>query len=141
MFFKQKSTVIFRNYKAFGYITDNRNFGYQQAYNIGNSIGDKILSESGAVFLSVLGRKPQALDLLVKKIHKKFSHVDFRTIKNDAREFYCMLESDGFIVSGKTLKECNEKDTRFSYKIVKPEIKKRIFPRLLYILKNPHRIF
>jgi radical SAM protein with 4Fe4S-binding SPASM domain len=128
MFFKQKSTVIFRNYESFGYLTDNRNFGYQQTDNTENLIGDKIISESGAVFLSVLGRKPQTLDQLVKKINKKFSDVDFRTIKNDAREFYCMLESDGFLVSGKTLEECNEKDTRFSYKIIEPEIKKKDFP-------------
>jgi radical SAM protein with 4Fe4S-binding SPASM domain len=39
-----------------------------------------------------------------------------------------MLESDGFLVSGKTLEECNEKDTRFSYKIIEPEIKKKDFP-------------
>jgi hypothetical protein len=58
MFFKQKSTVIFRNYESFGYLTDNRNFGYQQTDNTENLIGDKIISESGAVFLSVLGRKP-----------------------------------------------------------------------------------
>ena len=91
MFFKQKSNVIFRNYESFGYITDNRNFGYKLTGNNGNYIGDKILSESGAVFLSVLDRKPQTLDELAKKIKKQFTNVDIRTIKNDAREFYCML--------------------------------------------------
>ena len=49
MYFKQKSNVIFRNYESFGYITDNRNFGYKQANNDGNDIGDKIVSQSGAV--------------------------------------------------------------------------------------------
>jgi len=122
MFFKQKSNVIFRNYESFGYITDNRNFGYKQTDNIENHIGDKILSESGAVFMSVLGRKAQTLDALAKKIKKQFIDIDIRTIKKDAREFYCMLEQDGFIVSGETLYECNEKDTRFSYKILDSEI-------------------
>jgi len=122
MFFKQKSYVIFRNYESFGYLTDNRNFGYKQTDNNENDIGDKILSASGAVFLSVLGRKPQNLDELAKKIKKQFSDVDIRTIKNDAREFYYMLERDGFIVSGETLHECDEKDTGFSYKTLKPEI-------------------
>jgi radical SAM protein with 4Fe4S-binding SPASM domain len=125
MFFKQKSNVIFRNYESFGYITDNRNFGYKQTNNNENYIGDKILSESGAVFLSVLDRKPQTIDELAKKISKQFTDVDIRTIKNDAIEFYCMLERDGFIVSGKTLQECDEKDTRFSYKILEPEIIKK----------------
>lgn len=122
MFFKQKSNVIFRDYESFGYITDNRNFGYKSTDNSDNHIGDKILSESGAVFLSVLGRTPQTLDGLAKKIKKQFTDVNIRTIKNDAKEFYCMLEQDGFIVSGETMRECNKKDTKFSYKTLEPEI-------------------
>jgi len=121
MYFKQKSNVIFRNYKSFGYITDNRNFGYKQANNDGNDIGDKIVSQSGAVFLSVLGEKPQTLDDLAKKISMQFTNVDIETIKIDAREFYRLLELDGFIVSGETLQECNEKDSRFSYKVMEPK--------------------
>lgn len=124
MYFKQKSNVIFRNYESFGYITDNRNFGYRQINNNEKVIGDKILSESGAVFMSVLDRKPQSIDELAKKINKQFTDVDIRTIKNDASEFYCMLESDGFIVSGKTRQECDENDSRFSYKKLKSEITK-----------------
>ncbi len=115
MYFKQKTNVIFRNYETFGYITDNRNFGYAQMYNDKNDIGDKIISQSGAVFLSVLDRKPQSLDCLAKKISLIFTDVDIEEIKIDAREFYGMLESEGFIVSGKTYKECNEKDVGFSY--------------------------
>ena len=126
MYFKQKSNVIFRNYESFGYITDNRNFGYKQANNGGNDdIGDKIVSQSGAVFLSVLGEKPQTLDDLAKKIITQFTNVDIETIKIDAREFYCLLELDGFIVSGETLQECNEKDSKFSYKVVEPKNEKK----------------
>ena len=97
MFFKQKSTIIFRNYESFGYITDNRNFGYKQANDDGNDIGDKIVSQTGAVFLSVLGQKPQMLDCLAEKISMQFTSVSIETIKNDAREFYHLLELDGFI--------------------------------------------
>jgi hypothetical protein len=75
----------------------------------------------------VLGRKPQTLDELAKKIKKQFKDVDIRTIKKDAREFYCMLERDGFIVSGETSQECDEKDTRFSYKLLESEIIKKDF--------------
>lgn len=125
MFFKKKSNVIFRNYVSFGYITDNRNFGYKITGNQENNIGDKILSESGAVFFSVLGRKPQSLDDLVKKIYRKFKNVDFETIKKDAREFYYMLERDGFIASGETSQECDKKDKIFSYKILEPELIKK----------------
>lgn len=121
MFFKQKSNVLFRNYESFGYITDIRNFGYKLTGSNVNHIGDKILSESGAVLMSVLGRKAQTLDELAEEIKKQFKDVDIRTLKNDAREFYCVLEQDGFIVSGETLQECDEKDTRFSYKKIDPE--------------------
>ena len=131
MFFKQKSDVIFRNYESFGYITDNRNFGYKQTDNNENSIGDKIVSQSGAVFLSVLGRKPQTLDELAKKINMQFMDIDIETIKNDAKEFYSMFEQDGFIVSGKTLQECEEKDTKFSYKTFEPEIGKKDFSPII----------
>lgn len=116
MYFKQKSNVIFRNYGDFGYITDNRNFGYRQAVDDGNDIGDRIVSQSGAVFLSVLDRKPQTLDCLIKKISMQFTDADIETIKIDARDFYCALESAGFIVSGDTMQECNKKDVGFSYK-------------------------
>lgn len=131
MFFKQKSNVIFRNYESFGYITDNRNFGYRLTKNSKNYIGDKILSETGAIFFSVLDRKPQTLDELAKKIDEQFEDIDIRTIKNDAKEFYCMLERDGFIVSGETLQECEEKDTKFSYKVLEPDIiDKDFFPTI-----------
>ncbi|MDL2228168.1 radical SAM protein [Odoribacter sp. OttesenSCG-928-L07] len=122
MFFKKKSNVIFRNYDTFGYITDNRNFGYKHTNNDEKYIGDKILSESAAVFFSVLDRKPQAIDVITKKIKKQFTDIDIKTIKNDAIEFYCELEQDGFIVSGKTRQECEEKDMGFSYKKSKPKI-------------------
>ncbi len=121
MYFKQKSNIIFRNYESFGYITDNRNFGYKKADNNENDIGDKIVSQSGAVFLSALGKKPQTLNDIVKKISMEFTNVDIETIKNDAIEFYGMLEQDGFIVSGETLQECDEKDSIFSYKNLKPK--------------------
>lgn len=125
MFFKFKSNVIFRNFESFGYITDNRNFGFKRIGLNESEIGDKILSESGAVFLAVLGRKPQTLDELAEKINRQFTDIDITTIKNDAREFYCRLELDGFIVSGETIQECDEKDVRFSYKISVPEIVKK----------------
>jgi radical SAM protein with 4Fe4S-binding SPASM domain len=142
MFFKQKSNVIFRNYESFGYITDNRNFGYKLTNNDENYIGDKILSETGAIFFSLLDRKPQALDELVKKINALFSEVDIITIKNDMIEFYCMLEQDGFIVSGETLQECEEKDTRFSYKILEPDIIKKDFsPSIIHPKKDTRDFF
>jgi len=141
MYFKQKSNVLFRNYDDFGYITDNRNFGYKQRNDSENHIGDKILSESGALFLSVLGRKPQTLDELAIKLSRQFPDVEIDIIKHDADEFYCMLERDGFIVSGDTLQECNEKDKRFSYKTLKPEIIKDYSTQITQPEKSTQEFF
>lgn len=141
MFFKRKSKVIFRNYDSFGYITDNRNFGYKLTIN-NNNIGDKILSEVGAVFFSVLNGKPQTLEELANKISEQFTDTDIDTIKNDAREFYCLLEKDGFIVSGKTLQECEAKDTKFSYKLLENNIIKEDFhPNITHSKKNTQDFF
>lgn len=116
MYFKRKSNVIYRNYDSFGYITDNRNFGYKLLQNEKKNIGDKILSETGNVFFSVLDNRPQPFDILVEGIEKQFIDVDNNIIKNDAIEFYYLLEQEGFIVSGSTPNECEQKDIRFSYK-------------------------
>jgi len=59
---------MFRNYESFGYLTDNRNFGYKKVNSSeNNDIGDKIVSGTGAIFLSVLDKVPQTLDDLAKK--------------------------------------------------------------------------
>lgn len=116
MYVKKKANIIYRNYGDFGYITDNRNFRYELANDTENIIGDKVVSESGAIFLSALSRIPQSIDAVVEKISKKFEDVDIQIIKNDAMEFYSALASDGFIVLGETVEECNEKEERFSYK-------------------------
>lgn len=121
MYFKQKSNVLFRNYGSYGYLTDNRNFGYKLLNSEEKHIGDKVLSESGAVFLSVLGRKAQTLDELAIRIKHQFPDTDIITIKKDAKEFYSILEKDGFIVSGKTSQECDKKDIRFSYSRIAPQ--------------------
>ena len=141
MFFKKKSNVMFRDYKSFGYITDNRNFGYKLTDSNENNIGDKILSESGSVFLAVLGRIPHTLDELANKLKEQFTDVDLEIIKNDAKEFYTILEQDGFIVSGNTLQECNEKDRRFSYKTVEPEIIKKDSPQNIISLEKDTQDF
>lgn len=119
MFFKLNSKVLFRNFDSFGYITDNRNFEYKNIIEDENYIGDKILSASGAVFVSVLTKLPQKHEVLVEKIMKKFEDVEFDILEKDTLEFYFQLERNGFVVSGKTMKECQDKDVRFSYDLLK----------------------
>ncbi len=121
MFFKKKSNIIFRDYESFGYITDNRNFEYIQTGEIENYSGDKILSASGSVFMSVLTREPQSLDVLSRKIINHFTDANIETIKKDAFDFYSLLEKDGFIVSGATREECDANDKKFSYSLSNPD--------------------
>jgi radical SAM protein with 4Fe4S-binding SPASM domain len=115
MLYRQKFDTFIRIYDDIGYITNQSNFG------------DRVVSQSGAIFLSVLSRVPQPLDALAEKIAKSFIGVGIDTIKQDAKEFYGMLEEDGFIISGETEEELSSKDTRFSYKALEPKTIKRDF--------------
>lgn len=128
MFFKRKSTILFRDYQDFGYITDNRNFGYIQKSSTEDFIGDKIISESGSVFMSVLDRQPQSIDDLVLKISQIYTETDLPILRNDAIEFYSELELEGFVISGRTIQECDLKDKKFSYKNIKPRTNNMNFP-------------
>lgn len=142
MYFKLKSNVIFRNYESFGYITDNRNFGYKPTNRSETYIGDKILSESGAIFLSVLSKSPQRIDVLAKKIVSQFTDIGINTILNDAKEFYTLLEHEGFIVSGGTFQECDEKDTKFSYKTLESNtIEKTLYSNTTHRNKDTQEFF
>lgn len=128
----KKSNVIFRNYNDFGYITDNRNFRYKKANDNENHIGDKILSESGAVFFSALDNNPQHIDKIANKIIKYFSDADTEVIKSDAMEFFYILEQDGFVSSSETIQGCEEKDYNFSYKSFDVDTEKSFFKNAKY---------
>lgn len=111
MYFMRKSNTMYRDFGNFGYITDNRNFGYRFFKDNGdNNIGDRIVSHSGSIFLSVLERRPQSIEDIIKKISAYFVDTDIKEIKRDILEFYHMLEVEGFIVSGLTIEECIEKE-------------------------------
>jgi len=139
MYIKQKSDTIFRSYDSFGYITDNRNFGYINTNHNEGLIGDKILSDSGAVFFSVLNRVPQLFDDLVMKINQIYTDVDECILREDAQDFYNILEKEGFIVTGNTALECAEKDIRFSYQKLKPEVTlKNNISTIPYSVKSTH---
>lgn len=122
MFYMLKSNIMFRNYESFGYITDNRNFGYIKSDGDGGFIGDKIVSKSGSIFLSALCQYPQHIDEIVKKIKLIFNNIETKIITNDAKDFYNTLEQDGFIASGNTEIECKDNDWKFSYELLESRI-------------------
>ena len=82
-----------------------------------NKFNQKLLNESGTVFLCALSREPQSLDELAVKIIKSFVGVDKETIKKDAEEFYETLIEDGFIIKGETKEELDSKDLGLSANI------------------------
>jgi len=128
MLYRQKFDTFIRIYDNIGYITNKSDFG------------DRVVSQSGAIFLSALSRQPQTLDELASKIIEKFTGVDIETIKTDAKEFYNMLEQDKFIISGKTPQECDLKDSRFSYKVLEPKtIKNDFTPTVMRAKKSTQK--
>jgi len=129
MLYRQKFDTFIRIYDSIGYITNKSDFS------------DRVVSQSGAVFLSVLSREAQSLEKLAEKIIKNFTGVDIETIKKDAKEFYDIMETDGFIVSGKTLQECDLKDTRFSYRTLEPKTIKNDFTPIIMRAKKSTQEF
>ena len=105
MFYRQKKDTYIRNYDGAGYITST---------GIWN---DRMVNESGTVFLCALSREPQTLDELAEKIIKSFVDVDKETIKKDAEEFYETLIEDGFIIKGETKEELDVKQSAVLWKV------------------------
>lgn len=112
MYYKLKSNILFRNYKTYGYITDDRNYRYIKD----RLVGDRVVSESGAVFLSSLTKNPKSINEICSSIEKKYPDIDRILIKNDVEEFFTSLVNDGFICKGVSANECNNNDYVFSYK-------------------------
>ena len=65
-YYYKKKSVIYRNFNSFYYLNDNSSFGYR--YVDTKNIKEKIVSESGAVFLECLTFEPQSLNDIVTKI-------------------------------------------------------------------------
>lgn len=103
MYYRQKKDTYIRNYDGLGYITST------------GLCNDKVVNESGTVFLCALSRTPQTLDQLADKILKSFVDVDKEIILKYAERFYESFVQDGFIVKGETIQELDAADKGFSY--------------------------
>lgn len=102
MLYRQKHDTFIRHYDDVGYIVNE------------GVIADKVVDAVGAVFLDALSREPQDLDDLVARIAPAFRNPP-ASLRDDAAEFYGMLERDGFVVSGRTPEELDRKDPPFGY--------------------------
>lgn len=97
MYFCRLPYILYRDYPDFGYLTDNRNLGYDTASKSGFKVGDRILSKTGSIFYSVLSDTPQPVSALSKRLLSVFHGVSMTEIESDAREFYLELSRDGFV--------------------------------------------
>ncbi len=101
MFFYKPPYILYRDYPDFGYLTDNRNFGYDTAAKSCVKVGDRVLSKTGSVFYSVLKDYPQSLDVISGQLLPLFVGVSAHELKADAKEFFLGLAKDGFVGCGK----------------------------------------
>ena len=92
--------ILFRSYSSYGYLTDNRNFGYDTASHSCKKVGELILSNTGKVFYANLKDVPEKLDDVVLRLCKLYSAAPAAVISRDAMEFYKELHSKGFIFMG-----------------------------------------
>lgn len=111
MYFKIKETILFRQYKEYGYLTDNSMFGYKMNNSTVNMPGEKYVSESGSVMLSKLTKQPKDIEEIVKELLEIFIDVDYEELKQDTIDFFMQFVNDGFLEIGETYEECNSYET------------------------------
>ena len=98
MYYKIPPYIIFRDCSDFGYLTDNRNFGYDTASRSCIKVGERILSKIGSVFYSILSEEAQSLPEIVEQLVPLFPEVSPDVLVKDAEDFFLDLSRDGFII-------------------------------------------
>lgn len=102
-YYRINQQVIFRHFGDFGYLTDNRNFGYTLLGN-NYTLGDVIISEMGADIVSCLKKTPLSIDEIINEVIKIFEpEADLSLVVLDFLE---LMSSKGFIISGDSFEEC-----------------------------------
>ena len=72
--------IIFREYPYYGYLTDNRNFGYDTQSKSMTKVGDRVISKSGCVFYSVLSEVPEDVTVIVSRLMSIFTTAPYDVI-------------------------------------------------------------
>ena len=123
MFVRKIPYIIFREGISYGYLTDNRNFGYDTASKSSFKLGDLLLSREGNIFYSMLRNEFQSIDEITSKLATVFSGVMYQQLFDDARDFYIELSKEGFAVCVSEIDTVFDfRSSYFSYKNTKPFI-------------------
>lgn len=108
MYFRIKDSIMFRRYDEYGYITDNSMFGYRLLNDNREWPGEEYVSESGAEMLDVLSKIPKHINSILEELMCIFGDVNYEELKKDTIEFFNMFVEAGFLISGKTLEDCEK---------------------------------
>lgn len=97
MFVQKFPYIIYRDYPSNGYLTDNRNFGYDTVSKSCLKVGDLMMSKEGSIFYSQLEYRLMPIEAIVEKLMIVFPEVSCHQLYNDAVSFYQLLASKGFV--------------------------------------------
>ena len=110
MFYKIRNDILFRQYEGHGYITDNCEFGYRLLNDNQRHPGEKFVSESGAVMLSMLTKIPRNIDEIILELMQIFVDVEYDILKEDTINFYQCFVDLGYLSVGETYEICQEQE-------------------------------
>ena len=120
MFVRKLPYIIYRAYPTSGYLTDNRNFGYDTATKSCIKVGDLLLSNEGSIFYSFLEEEYQHVDEIAARLLNVFKGVKYEVLREDAMAFYNELSKRGFIVCDIEMRDNLQFPSYFSYENTKP---------------------
>lgn len=112
--------IIFRDYSNYGYLTDNRNFGYDTASKSCLKIGEILLSKTGSIFYSSLSDSPQEIESVITRLCCIFPDAPVPVIREDAMAFFMDLYTRGFVFCGEETDSAMFKSRYFSYRNKQP---------------------
>ena len=108
MYYKLKDNILFRKYNSYGYISDNSEYGYRMLNDSQHYLGEKYVSATGAIMLSMLNKSPRLLDDIVLELLSLFVNVDYELLKQDVKEFFDFFVTEGYLSCGKTADTCKD---------------------------------
>ena len=108
MYYKIRNDVLFRKYQGHGYIADNSEYGYRMLNDNRQYLGEKYVSASGAIMLSMLSKSPRAIDDVVEELSQIFTGVEYEMSKQDTAEFFDLFVDEGFLSRGEAIDTCTD---------------------------------
>ena len=110
MYYRIKNGILFRQYRGYGYITDNSEFGYRYLNDSRRFPGEKYVSESGSIMLATLSKIPRNIDDIIEELLQTFVGVEDDILKQDTIDFFQHFVEDGYLACGETYNDCQNQE-------------------------------